>query len=295
MDKCSPKESDLIKKCLADDQDAWRDFFNQYKKLIYFRIRAVLRSMNFNPNFEELDEVFDLVVDKIFVKKSIANFQHRGSLGTYVSSLTANAVIDWVRKRTRQKRLIDVATSKIDYATNIFDVSYYGHSDESESKSEKTHSFPLMEDQAAFVKVMLIRYYIIQECDIEVLQKAATNKTVSDLRRSLAEIEQNIILRSTEHGDKFLACARAYLAVQIFDKNNDRSRKAYAREAKRRDELLDEYRKRGFEEFPSRIELAQLMGWDLNKVDRMMRKIKKSLSAVTSQKRLVPNKRTVDS
>lgn len=302
METCSPEDSALVNQCLAGDRKAWGDLFTRYERLIRLRIRAVLCSMGYSPREEDYIGAYNKVVDRIFVSKGLKNFRHQGSLTAFIKTLTANATIDWIRGNTTKKGRMDSNLSTVNKKLTSFekpgtlldeetdDGKYLGGAKNFDAEQfEDNESFsvrlPVSGELLVFVKILLLRYFEMSERDFAVMQQMAKDRSPGELRKQFSELEKKVTERAPSTEEKFHECSFAFTAAMIFeDRKGDRSSKAFERAVARRDHLLAEYRARGFEDFPSRTEISELLGWDINKVDRMKGKLKEALSPVIDKK-----------
>ena len=78
------------------DERAWDEFVQVYKRYIY----AVIRSMNISE--QDADDLFQVVVIKLLDRLPKQDISQIKRFRSWLSTVTRNCVIDFVRKRTRE-------------------------------------------------------------------------------------------------------------------------------------------------------------------------------------------------
>ncbi len=88
-------DAELIRRCQENDSSAVNELYRRYREKVYrIACRIVL----------DHDDALDVTQDVfIHVLKGIAAFRFQSSFSTWVTRVTVNVSIDWIRKRRRMK------------------------------------------------------------------------------------------------------------------------------------------------------------------------------------------------
>lgn len=86
-------ERDLIRRCKAGDEDAWREFIDTYKHVVYSFAYDMLR----NP--EDAEDVAQEVFINAF--RAIGSFRGDARISTWLYRVTKNACLNFIRQRER--------------------------------------------------------------------------------------------------------------------------------------------------------------------------------------------------
>ena len=86
-------EQELIKRCKAGDEDAWREFIDTYKHMVYGFAYDMLR----NP--EDAEDVAQEVFINAF--RAIGSFRGDARISTWLYRVTKNACLNFIRQRER--------------------------------------------------------------------------------------------------------------------------------------------------------------------------------------------------
>ncbi len=91
--------SELIQRCLSNNDDAWHELIDRISPLIF----SICHKMNLSR-----DESFD-VFGQVCVRlvKSLGDLQSADRIFSYVTSITRNQVLSFFSKAIRQSRIID--------------------------------------------------------------------------------------------------------------------------------------------------------------------------------------------
>jgi len=89
-------ELDLVKRCQAGDTEAFDELVTRYRTRVFSMIYNMVRNEQ---------DAWDLAQDS-FVKawKSIKRFRGRSSFYTWIYRIVMNVTIDWLRKKTGERR-----------------------------------------------------------------------------------------------------------------------------------------------------------------------------------------------
>lgn len=89
------------------DSEAWKDFIEFYKNYIYF----IIRSMGIKP--QDADDILQQVSLKLW--KNLPNHLHdpqKGKFRSWVSTISKNTVLSYVKKQATQAEKLDQAKQK---------------------------------------------------------------------------------------------------------------------------------------------------------------------------------------
>ncbi|MBK1792141.1 RNA polymerase sigma factor [Persicirhabdus sediminis] len=90
-----------------DDNQSWDEFVTIYQGYIY----TVIRNMNINE--ADRDELVQQVMIKLWEKiPALDSTGKKGRFRSWLSTVTRNCVIDYIRKRNRQMALMDKVTQE---------------------------------------------------------------------------------------------------------------------------------------------------------------------------------------
>lgn len=110
-------EKRLVEKFISGDRVAQRQFINEYKNLIYNCIYRTLENYVFKLEIDIIDELYQETYLK-FLKDDFNNlkrfkWKNGSSLATWISHLTRNLVIDYIRKNSKYKTVQQSANEPI--------------------------------------------------------------------------------------------------------------------------------------------------------------------------------------
>ena len=95
--------TDLIARCLAHDEGAWREFLQRYSRLIYSSIIKV------GLPAEEKDEAFQAAVAAIY--RQLPRLRDPEKLTSWIIGISWRQAINCIRSRSREVALEDVETA----------------------------------------------------------------------------------------------------------------------------------------------------------------------------------------
>jgi hypothetical protein len=269
------EDIDLVRKCLEGDNAAWSIFWQRFQRVIAIRIRQVFARYNYRAGESQFYEAFDYVFDHFFSNKALAGYRKSGSLDGYVATVAARATIDWYRASVTGKQL-------------------YGQGDEAlrdqylpEQEDPSDGSGDTLEQRAKFsteerlcYRIMLIRFRDLESTDLNELAKLA-NKSESVTRKLIEALQTRLMDKNQKADDHSGKLQVLFLQIQVLERKKGQA----DRLAKKRQQfsaLQEQYKKQGFEVFPSRTDLTELFNWDINKTDRLLRKVKEKLRLALS-------------
>ena len=269
------EDIDLVRECLERDNAAWSIFWQRFQRVIAIRIRQVFARYNYRAGESQFYEAFDYVFDHFFSNKALAGYRKSGSLDGYVATVAARATIDWYRASVTGKQL-------------------YGQGDEAlrdqylpEQEDPSDGSGDTLEQRAKFsteerlcYRIRLIRLRYLESTDLNELAKLA-NKSESVTRKLIEALQTRLMDKNQKADDHSGKLQVLFLQIQVLERKKGQA----DRLAKKRQQfsaLQEQYKKQGFEVFPSRTDLTELFNWDINKTDRLLRKVKEKLRLALS-------------
>jgi len=91
-------DAELIRRCQEDDPRAVNELYRRYREKVYrIACRIVL----------DHDDALDVMQDVfLHVLKGIGAFRFQSSFSTWITRVTVNVSIDWIRKRKRMKSVV---------------------------------------------------------------------------------------------------------------------------------------------------------------------------------------------
>ncbi|MCK4547620.1 MAG: RNA polymerase sigma factor [Candidatus Eisenbacteria sp.] len=98
-------DTELLHRCIAGDQDAWRRFLTRYRAILYASILRTLATRN--EASEIAEDVFQDVLLKLLADdcKALRSFQGRAQVSTWLARIAINATIDAVRRKRARREL----------------------------------------------------------------------------------------------------------------------------------------------------------------------------------------------
>jgi RNA polymerase sigma-70 factor (ECF subfamily) len=108
-------EKKVVKGCLQGDKKSWDQFVETYQKLIYSIIHRTLRQYNYSQ--DSLDDLFQNVFLS-FLKNDCAKlrsfkWKNNSSLSTWISVVTRNLVLDYIRKEGKKQKVTSSLNSLV--------------------------------------------------------------------------------------------------------------------------------------------------------------------------------------
>lgn len=264
----------LVQRCLARDESAWRHFFQRFKPRIERRIRQVFARYGYKYADAQFLNAFDYVLDQLIFNRALEGYRHETSLDGFVLTVTARATIDWYRSSVAEKRLFGLVDNPetLDHEPAATEVA-------SEVESpEFAFIKRLTPEDALIFRLLMLRSRDLSPDEIKLLARLS-ERNEHQTRQSVAALQAKLQEQNLEAEEQFGKLQTLFLQLQALrlrgapETRIERRQKQYER-------LLAVYQKRGFEILPSRTELAELCRWDVNKIDRSLRKIRERLARV---------------
>ncbi|HET8549229.1 MAG TPA: sigma-70 family RNA polymerase sigma factor [Bryobacteraceae bacterium] len=106
MDHRTSEEADLVRRVQARDEIAFREIVERYQSKVFSIIYGILRNHN------DAEDIAQQVFAKIYF--SIANFDFRSSLLTWIYKITVNECYDYLRKKRVRKLVYESDFSEED-------------------------------------------------------------------------------------------------------------------------------------------------------------------------------------
>jgi RNA polymerase sigma-70 factor (ECF subfamily) len=97
------EESGLLSRCIARDEDAWKEFLERYRRIIY---GSILKTLEMRGHSRELaEDVFQDVLLKLLADdcRALRRFEGRSQTTTWLARISINATIDAVRRRKARR------------------------------------------------------------------------------------------------------------------------------------------------------------------------------------------------
>ena len=269
------EDIDLVRECLERDNAAWSIFWQRFQRVIAIRIRHVFARYNYREGDSKFNEAFDYVFDHFFSNKALAGYRKSGSLDGYVATVAARATIDWYRASVTGKQL-------------------YGQGDEAlrdqylpEQEDPSDGSGDTLEQRAKFsteerlcYRIRLIRLRYLESTDLNELAKLA-QRSETETRDLIEALQTRLMDQNQKADDRFGKLQVLFLQIQVLERKTGQADRL-AKKRQQLSALQEQYKKQGFEVFPSRTDLTKLFNWDINKTDRLLRKVKEKLRLALS-------------
>jgi RNA polymerase sigma-70 factor (ECF subfamily) len=106
VDHRTSEEADLVRRVQARDEIAFREIVERYQNKVFSIIYGILRNHN------DAEDIAQQVFAKIYF--SIANFDFRSSLLTWIYKITVNECYDYLRKKRVRKLVYESDFSEED-------------------------------------------------------------------------------------------------------------------------------------------------------------------------------------
>lgn len=101
------EEATLLARCIARDQDAWREFIARYRAVMYSSILKVLDARH--QSAERAEDIFQDILLKLLTDdcRALRRFEGRSRTSTWLARIAINAAIDAVRRQKAQREMPD--------------------------------------------------------------------------------------------------------------------------------------------------------------------------------------------
>ena len=105
----------LVERCIAQEREAWEEFFRRYMpKIKLWIVKTLLRSKDDSLDALFIEEsvmnVFENVFVKLYTKSVLRTLNDRNSLLPWLRTLTVRAAKDWLKSQHAKSRLIEITT-----------------------------------------------------------------------------------------------------------------------------------------------------------------------------------------
>lgn len=96
-------ERNLIERCIAGDNEAWRLFLDRHGSLLYGAIATLLAKFSINEP-EVADDIFEAVIEKLLADNCAAlrEFRSNSKFTTYLVAISRNKTYDHIRALKRR-------------------------------------------------------------------------------------------------------------------------------------------------------------------------------------------------
>jgi DNA-directed RNA polymerase specialized sigma24 family protein len=276
MNRGKTDDITLVRQCIAREGNAWSEFFRRFHPVITGRINQIFFRHGFTASTADQQDAFDAVVDHLLYGKGLKGFSRDDSLEAYIRTITTHAVIDWYRKRNVAKNLHGATVN------TVLDGDPGTHQDSDESpdvakdtQGSQFEGLELTEPERLMLCVLLCRTRDIADRDLDAVATLA-GKTRHACEADMSNLRDVLNERWDANQEKYESLQRLWVQMTVLERRGDKER--YERRKSQYDKQLADYRKKGIEPFPTRKEIATMLNWDVNKVDRIYRKLEESLS-----------------
>jgi DNA-directed RNA polymerase specialized sigma24 family protein len=266
----------LVRKCIDRDEVAWRIFFRRSQPIIVTRIKQIFFRHSFRYTTGDLQDAFDAVIDHFLYGKALNGFVRDESLDGYIRTVSTRAAIDWYRARTSARKLHGLSDLEVFHVTKEvvevdLDVESVSHGD---NGTDQFCREVMTVEECALLAILLIRTKSISEKDLEAIAHISKD-THGEIMNKLNSIKAKLDQHWEKNYSKFESLQFLWVQIAVCERRGQMER--VARKKNQYDVKLAEYHKKGLEPYPTRKEIAELLHWDINKVDRLYRKLVQTL------------------
>lgn len=96
-------EKDLVKRCIARDETAWREFLKRYSDCIYGSVVNLLKKYSID-SAETTEDIYAAVIEKLLDRdcRALREFKWNSKLTTWLISISRNKAYDHLRSLRRK-------------------------------------------------------------------------------------------------------------------------------------------------------------------------------------------------
>jgi len=268
----------LVRQLIDRDNRAWTTFVRRFEPLIKRRIAQVFYRYSYRASTSDSQDAFDYVMDHLMFDKTLSNFKKNQSLDGFVLRVTTNAVIDWHRKRVSARNMYGLRSSEVlQLARSECAVESTNVPDDEQSNAGPTHLFADIRwttEEHLVLLVMSARTVIIDETALQSISDLANSSTAT-INRKIEDLRVRLHERWSSNRDIYDEMGLLWMRCLILERRGDSDR-AQKRKS-HLDKRIAEYQSKGIEPYPTRKEVAEIFNWDINKVDRIRRRIENKL------------------
>jgi RNA polymerase sigma-70 factor (ECF subfamily) len=114
MEKCRfEDDSSLIRSCVERDESAWDFFIKKYSGLILSSIACRMRKYGFYPQADDLQEIRQQILSVLWEGGKLSEVKNPSSLKYWLSVVSGNIAVEFLRKRRRAHEIAPVSLSDI--------------------------------------------------------------------------------------------------------------------------------------------------------------------------------------
>lgn len=117
------EEKKLIASCLNGSKEAWDEFVKKYAKLIYNSIYRTLELKGYELNSDLIEdlwqETFLSFLKNNFAKLRKFQWKNNCSIATWISVITRNLILDFIRKESKRRGITESLDATIDFEEEI--------------------------------------------------------------------------------------------------------------------------------------------------------------------------------
>ena len=92
-------DAELLKGCIARDEDAWRALVTRYSGLISSAIRRHLKRYNFTLPSQDIDDIRQSVLHALWKNNSLQKVRNAGSLSYWIAISSGNFALQYMRRK----------------------------------------------------------------------------------------------------------------------------------------------------------------------------------------------------
>jgi len=184
-------EKELITRCIARDETAWRQFLKVYSDCIYGSVVNLLKKYSVDST-ETAEDIYSTVIEKLLVNdcRALRSFKWNSKLTTWLISISRNKAYDHLRSLKRKPTVsldAPVSENEDEYINFIAADIDHDHDIEVSLTVEEA-----LEKLPAGDKLILRFYYIegLKEREIADLLGMSTDALSARKSRALAKLKK---------------------------------------------------------------------------------------------------------
>lgn len=116
------EEIDLVRSCICRDHSAWDRFVKKYSGLILSSAGYRVRKYGLFPKSEDLNEILQEVLTLLWDGGKLAELKNASSLRYWLSIVSGNAALMYMRRKKRREDLFPVSLSEMSGSVDIAEI-----------------------------------------------------------------------------------------------------------------------------------------------------------------------------